>query len=152
MIGYTRCFVALFLYQQLSKHFSLSFTTHREHTRPRIQLHAEEEGLSPRQQQERRMEELSQVGSDKINSLDISERVKRAMLAEAVEDRISELTEDLESCVDNGTIPESKREYATELAQQIKVSQTQYQELVSGEPSSVVNAVNAATNNSTDAE
>jgi primosomal protein N' len=92
--------------------------------------------------QERLMEELSSDGADKIAKLDIQERTKRAMLAEQVEDRIFELSEQLEELFDeNKLLPESNREQALELAQQTKSLQLQYQELVSGKPSTILEAL-----------
>jgi hypothetical protein len=93
-------------------------------------------------QQERLMEELSSKGADKIAKLDIQERTKRAMLAEQVEDRIFELSDQLEEMFDeNYLLPEKNREQAVELAQQTKSLQLQYQELVSGKPSTILKAL-----------
>jgi flagellar basal body-associated protein FliL len=92
--------------------------------------------------QERLLEELSSEGADKIAKLDIQERTKRAMLAEQVEDRIFELSDQLEEMFDeNYLLPESNREQAVELAQQTKSLQLQYQELVSGKPSTILEAL-----------
>jgi hypothetical protein len=99
--------------------------------------------------QERLLEELSLKGADKIANLDIQERTKRAMLAEQVEDRIFELSEQLEGLFDeNYLLPESNREGAVELAQQTKSLQLQYQELVSGKPSTILEALESATQSS----
>lgn len=96
--------------------------------------------------QERLMEELSAKGADKIAKLDIAERTKRAMLAEQVEDRIFELSDQLEALFDeNYLLPESNREEAVELAQQTKSLQLQYQELVSGKPSTILEALDSPT-------
>ena len=47
--------------------------------------------------QERIMESASLAGAENIRKLDIAERTKRAMLAEAVEDRIFEMVDELEA-------------------------------------------------------
>ena len=92
--------------------------------------------------QERLLEELSSNGADKIAKLDIQERTKRAMLAEQVEDRIFELSDELEEMFDeNYLLPEANREQAVELAKQTKSLQLQYQELVSGKPSKILDAL-----------
>lgn len=100
------------------------------------------------------MEALSAQGSARIAQLSIAERTKRAMLAEAVEDQIFENTEQLEELLTNrgNNISSSStsnevienRKHAVELAQQTKALQVQYRELVSGEPSSVLNALENA--------
>jgi len=97
-----------------------------------------------------------------IASMDIDERAKRAMLAEVIEDRIFELTDAMEQLLrvqadptneDNTIIPESNRQKAIQLAQQTKSLQIQYEELVSGNPSTVLNtfqSVGSDNNNSKD--
>ena len=97
-----------------------------------------------RKQQELMMEEMSRIGAQKIASLGIPERAKRAMLAEAVEDRIFDLTDQLEQLIEDNTIPEENRPQAVQLAQQTKVLQIQYQELVSGKSSSILDSLEAA--------
>ena len=112
---------------------------------------AEDDDTSSPQQrvQENLMEQLSLAGAEKIAQLDIPERAKRAMLAEAIEDRIFDLTEVMESLFDeNNMLPESNREKAVELAQQTKSLQIQYGELVSGGPSSVLQSLEDATKSS----
>ena len=95
--------------------------------------------------QERILEELSLKGADRIRDLSIPERTKRAMLAEAIEDQIFEITERLEELFDeNNQLPVSNREQAVELAKTSKTLQTQYDELVSGKSSSVLNALEGA--------
>ena len=91
------------------------------------------------------MEELSRIGAERIASLSISERTKRAMLAEAIEDRIFDLTDELDSLIVDNTIPVENREKAVELAKQTKTLQIQYEELVSGKSSSVLDSLEAAT-------
>ena len=95
--------------------------------------------------QEMLLEELSRIGAERIASMSIAERTKRAMLAEAVEDEIFRATEKLESLLSaDGTLPETHRELATELAAKTKALQVQYNELVSGTSSSVLNALESA--------
>ena len=104
--------------------------------------------------QEVLMEQLASSGAERIAAMSIPERTKRAMLAEAVEDRIFELTDVLEKLLlldqsesDNGSegplISEKNRQEALEVAQQTKALQIQYEELVSGKPSSVLKSLEA---------
>jgi len=98
---------------------------------------------SPRQkQQETRMERASIAGADEIRKLDINERTKRAMLAEAVEDRLFELVDDLDELVKkNGgleNLSDEVKEEAVEMAKQTKALQVQYDDLVTGKPSSLL--------------
>lgn len=90
--------------------------------------------------QENIMEMASLAGAEEIAKLDIQERTKRAMLAESVEDRIFELTDELESLVkeNNGVLEGDAREEAVELAKQTKALQIQYDDLVNGRPSSLL--------------
>jgi hypothetical protein len=103
---------------------------------------------SPQRQQEMLMEELSKIGAEKIAGLGVVERAKRAMLAEAIEDRIFHLTEEIEVLLEkNGTLAAQNRDRAIELAQQTKGLQVQYHELVSGQPSSVLQSLEALDSN-----
>ena len=85
------------------------------------------------------MEMASIQGAEAIAKLDVQERTKRAMLAEAVEDRIFELVDELEELVkrNNGleNLSDEIKEEATEMAKQTKALQIQYDDLVSGRPS-----------------
>lgn len=87
--------------------------------------------------QEMRMEIASIAGAKAISKLTINERTKRAMLAEAVEDRIFELTEEIEQIVtkNEGILHGDEKEEAVELAMQTKALQAQYDDLVNGRPS-----------------
>jgi len=98
------------------------------------------------------METLSRRGAAKIAKIDIRERAKRAMLAEAVEDQIFDNTETLEAMLekDGSLMAEANREEAVEIAKQTKLLQVQYNELVSGNASSVLNALEAAMGNGRD--
>ena len=86
------------------------------------------------------MEIASMAGAKAIAKLDVHERTKRAMLAEAVEDRIFELVDELELIVakNNGELSGDAREEAVELAKQTKALQLQYGDLVNGKPSSLL--------------
>lgn len=88
------------------------------------------------------MESASLAGAEEISKLDIHERTKRAMLAEAVEDRIFEMVDELEALTKaNGgveNLSDEVRGEAVELAKQVKASQIQYDDLVNGRPSSLL--------------
>lgn len=85
---------------------------------------------------------MSLKGADRIREMDVPERAKRALLAETVEDRIFELTEVLEGFVDdNGMIPEENREKAVEIAQEAKSLKIQYNNLVTGQPSTILSTL-----------
>jgi hypothetical protein len=78
--------------------------------------------------------------------MDIAERTKRALLAEAVENRIFALQQELlELAQNNGRYSAAKV-----VAQQIQLAQSQYRELVSGDPSDMLRAYEslAATSSS----
>eukprot|EP01082_Thalassiosira_pseudonana_P003427 g3229.t1 g3229 contig12:1665069-1665512(+) len=96
-----------------------------------------DDGQSSAKTQEMRMEMSSLKGAKAISKLDINERTKRAMLAESVENRIFEITEVLEVLVkkNSGLLEGEAREEAVELAKQTKALQVQYDDLVSGRPS-----------------
>jgi hypothetical protein len=103
-----------------------------------------EEKSENQRQQEMIFEKMSLKGAGAIASMSIPERAKRAMLAETTEDQIFELTETLESLVDeNGMIAEDKREQAVEIAKCTKALQIQYNDLVSGNKSSLLDALDA---------
>ena len=89
------------------------------------------------------MEEASRKGADKVKAMSIEERTRRAMLAEAVEDRIFSLYDDLEQLLDDTKGKDTPtsvedREEITSIAKQIKASQSQYENLVSGQPSAML--------------
>lgn len=103
------------------------------------------------QQQRLILEELSLKGAAKIAKMGIPERAKRAMLAEAVEDRIFELTEVMEALIqEDGTVPEGNRKKAVDLAKQTKKLQEEYKDLVNGSPSSVLIALDSIANGKND--
>jgi hypothetical protein len=106
--------------------------------------------LQSQQQQQQQnniiFEAMSIQGAEKIAKMSIPERAKRAMLAEATEDRIFELTERLEGLMDQdngGSISAANRDEAMDLAQQAKKLQMQYNDLVNGNPSSILQAIDA---------
>lgn len=80
-------------------------------------------------------EETALVGKDRVRKMSVEERTRRAMLAEAVEDRLVHLYDDLENRLgENGALPESaeEREEMTTIAKQIKLMEEEYKTLVSG--------------------
>lgn len=92
--------------------------------------------------EEKRMEQSSMTGAKAAAKMSLEERTKRVILAEAVEDRIFEIADDLEALFDknNGILGEEDTEEATELAKQTKALQIQYDDLVSGKPSLILDA------------
>ena len=94
-----------------------------------------------RKGQEMKMEMSSLAGAKAIAKLDINERTKRAMLAEAVEDRIFEITEEIEEIFNknDGVLEGDQKDEAVELAKQTKALQVQYDDLVNGRPSYLLN-------------
>lgn len=94
------------------------------------------------------MEGASAKGADKVREMSIEERTKRAMLAEAVEDRIFSMYDDLEGLLKDGVpVSDEDRDEIQSLAQEIKASQSQYENLVSGEPSSMLGTINEIGSN-----
>ena len=96
--------------------------------------------------QEEVLEQLSLDGAERIAKMDIPERTKRAMLAEQVEDRIFELMDVLDKLVENGEgagelVKEENREKAVDVAREVKSLQKQYDDLVSGRPSSMLSSL-----------
>jgi hypothetical protein len=89
-----------------------------------------------RRRQEAELEAMSARGAAKIAQMDISERTKRALLAEAVENRIFALQQEMLE------LAQSHGEYsvAKTLAKQIRLAQVQYGELVNGDPSDMLRA------------
>lgn len=96
------------------------------------------------QTKEMLLEELSMSGAGKIAILSIPERAKRALLAEAIEDRIIRLTEEVDQMIGvDGGLSQDLREKVIEAATRMKDLQIQYDELVSGKPSSVLTVLDA---------
>ena len=94
------------------------------------------------------MEQASLKGAAKIRAMSIEERTKRAMLAEAVEDRIFSMYDEIEARLQGGvpTTDEDRNEIKS-LAKEIKASQSQYENLVSGKPSAMLGAINSLGSN-----
>lgn len=94
------------------------------------------------------MEEASLKGAAKVREMSIEERTKRAMLAEAVEDRVFQMYDNLEVLLKDGVpATEEDREEISKLAKQIKASQAQYENLVSGEPSELLGTMDGLEEN-----
>mmetsp|Transcript_58797 Transcript_58797/g.124857 ORF Transcript_58797/g.124857 Transcript_58797/m.124857 type:complete len:158 (-) Transcript_58797:668-1141(-) len=147
-VGSSACVVVLFLVALLVAQTS-SFAPSRHHgakSRPCSRLlssfESSEGQSSAQKKQEQMMERASVAGADKIAKLDLQERTKRAMLAEAVEDRIFELVDELELLVAKSggleNLSDEIKEEAVEMAKQTKVLQVQYDDLVSGRPSQLL--------------
>lgn len=118
----------------MSRAFILFLTNNRA---PVSITASESDQNEPSDRQQRRealFEGLAAQGAARIAAMDVDERTKRAMLAEAVEDRIYQMQDDLEQLVPDPTrLPTGRlREQCVELAQSIRHAQSQYQELVSG--------------------
>lgn len=81
------------------------------------------------------LEESSRLGYEKVKSMSIEERTRRAMLAEAAEDRVVMLSDELDLLLGEDGMPlkVEDREEVTILAKQIKASMEQYKRLVNGE-------------------
>lgn len=75
--------------------------------------------------------------------MSIEERTKRAMLAEAVEDRMVLLYDDLEELLGEDGLPSSveNRAEVEVLAREIKSLRGEYQTLVSGGPSPMLDSI-----------
>ncbi len=94
-------------------------------------------------QQEEFLERESKNGADKVRAMSIEERTKRAMLAEAAEDRIMQFSDELDALLGEDGMPKSEddREEVVRLCEQIKATQSQYSALVNGEESALLNAL-----------
>jgi hypothetical protein len=92
------------------------------------------------QSQEEFLEVEAQAGAEKVRQMSIEERTKRAMLAEAAEDRMISLSDELDALLGEDGMP-LKVEYRDEivsLAKEIKSMQERYRALVNGEPDVVL--------------
>eukprot|EP00543_Licmophora_paradoxa_P000075 CAMPEP_0202451872 /NCGR_PEP_ID=MMETSP1360-20130828/10198_1 /ASSEMBLY_ACC=CAM_ASM_000848 /TAXON_ID=515479 /ORGANISM="Licmophora paradoxa, Strain CCMP2313" /LENGTH=156 /DNA_ID=CAMNT_0049070539 /DNA_START=148 /DNA_END=618 /DNA_ORIENTATION=- len=103
------------------------------------------EEYDPKKMQEALFEQLSKSGAANVAKMDVAERTKRAILAEAVEDRILLLEDDLEELIPSGIIPKDEkiREKAVEIAQTIRACQQDYSRLVNGEPSPLLDTLDS---------
>lgn len=86
------------------------------------------------------LEQKAIDGANKIRSLSIEERTRRAMLAEAAEDRMVTLSDELDNLLGDDGMPIKKenREEAVNLATEIKAQQEQYRQLVMGEQNNLL--------------
>jgi hypothetical protein len=81
---------------------------------------------------------------DRISKLSTSERAKRAMLAEAVEDNIISKELELEEILGKeGLLPQDPEllKLCQDLEKEIRAAQQQYNALVGGEPSTLLRAL-----------
>jgi hypothetical protein len=106
--------------------------------------------------QEKYMEAMSLQGAEEIAKMNISERASRALLAEAMEDRIFQLQDDLEE-LSGGQVPvdESVKAQCVDIAKDIRRFQIQYNDLVSGAPSELLDSMKSwktEQNNNVDAD
>lgn len=95
------------------------------------------------------LETTAREGASAVRHMSVEERTKRALLAEAAEDRMVKLTDDLDKLLDHDGLPR-KVEYREEvivIARQIKASQEQYRSLVNGEPSPLLDALDGQKEN-----
>jgi hypothetical protein len=110
-----------------------------------------QEKSETQRQQDTILENMSVKGAKAIAGMEVPERAKRAILAEAVEDQIFELNEKLDGFFDeNGMIAEESREKAVEIAKATKSLQIQYNDLVTGQKSPILDALNAMEDNMSD--
>jgi hypothetical protein len=109
----------------------------------------------PLRELEQVFEVSSNAGADVVAKMNLQERTKRAMLAEQVEDRIFELVDELEQLIKQNDgyenfseYPSAVREEALEIAKQTKALQLQYDDLVNGRPSILLDLEGAIANDS----
>ncbi|KAL7568395.1 hypothetical protein ACA910_012115 [Epithemia clementina (nom. ined.)] len=87
------------------------------------------------------LEDWAQEGAPKIAQLDIHQRTQRTRLAEMAEDKIYELHMALQKLVDEDTGEITDWVQAKDIALQTKSLQEQYRALVTGGPSTVLQAM-----------
>jgi hypothetical protein len=133
---------------------SISSSTSRTNISPNKGLF---QSSSPEDSSERReisaeqfLEESSRSGYEKVKTMSIEERTKRAMLAEAAEDRVVSLSDELDLLLGEDGMPKrvEDREEVTILAQQIKASMDQYKRLVNGEDCEALDMFSAGSSSS----
>jgi hypothetical protein len=93
------------------------------------------------------LEDWALEGAQKIAQLDIQERTQRALLAEMAEDKIYELNEALERLMDEDTGEILDLDQARDIVQQTRSLQEQYRTLVTGGPSSMLQAMASLNEN-----
>jgi len=86
------------------------------------------------------LEEWAIQGKEAVALMQVQERTQRAMLAQLTEDRIYEITQVLDGMVDEttGGISEANLPRAKELALETRNLQKEYKDLVTGEPSTLL--------------
>jgi hypothetical protein len=116
---------------------------------PEAEVTSNQEDSILKESQQQFLEEQSRKGAKKIASMSIEERTQRAMIAEAVEDQMNVLQDELEEKLnmlekikskstnsDNNDNKEKALEEVKAIAKQIESLQSDYKDLVSGEASS----------------
>jgi hypothetical protein len=101
--------------------------------------------------QEKQMESVSLEGATRISQLSIAERTKRAMLAEVMEDTIFRHVETIDQYyhpITGVLYDEKNRRVVNEMIQEIQTYQKQYNELVSGEASTLLNTFETLSSSS----
>lgn len=93
-------------------------------------------------------EEAARQGAEKVKKMSIAERTKRAMLAEAAEDRMVILYDNLEELLGEDGLPSSveNRNEVEVLAREIKSLRQEYHVLVSGGPSPMLDSIDGTGN------
>ncbi len=88
-------------------------------------------------------EDTANRGAKEVAAMSIEERTKRAMLAEAVEDRITVLCDDLELLLGENGMPSSaeNRDEVQVLAKEIKSLCSEYKALVKGGSSPMLKSI-----------
>ena len=88
-------------------------------------------------------EDTANQGAKQVAAMSIEERTKRAMLAEAVEDRIIVLYDDLELLLGKDGMPSNveNRDEVQVLAKEIQSLRREYVALVNGGPSPMLNSI-----------
>ena len=94
------------------------------------------------------LEQASLKGAEKIRGMSIEERTRRAMFAEAAEDRMNALIIELESLLGDDGLPSKveDRDEVVHIVRQIKSCKEQYNKLVAGEDSSTLNMLSIESN------
>jgi hypothetical protein len=135
--------------------FRLSHTFHNVQCQT-TRLHSNEdefgqEKSETQRQQEMILESMSVNGAKAVAKMEVHERAKRAQLAEVVEDQIFDLNEKLDAFVDeNGMVAEESREEVVEIAKATKSLQNQFNDLVTGQKSPILDALNEMGDNMSD--
>lgn len=96
------------------------------------------------------LEESSREGYQEVKSMSIEERARRAMLAEAAEDRVVLLSDKLELLLGEDGMPKTveDREEVAILAAEIKSSMQEYENLVNGKDCPALDMFNLESSSS----